>query len=216
MPESRPENRPRSRAASRPAKTPAEEREPVEPTLRMLDARALRGLAHPLRMQLLADLRRKGPATASQLAERFGESSGSTSYHLRQLAAHGFVEDAAGHGKGRERWWRAAHEGTGFDGSLIHDADPATSSAAAVFLQAVASNHTQEVSAWISEAQTRLGRWEPGADLSDFTLRLTPAQSEEMVGRLHDVINAYRGLPEAQDTRTVRIHTHVLPRSAPE
>ncbi|MFJ1568486.1 ArsR/SmtB family transcription factor [Streptomyces erythrochromogenes] len=208
MPESRPE--------SRPENTPAEGREPVEPTLRMLDARALRGLAHPLRMQLLADLRRKGPATASQLAERFGESSGSTSYHLRQLAAHGFVEDAVGHGKGRERWWRAAHEGTGFDGSLIHDADPATSGAAAVFLQAIATNHTQEVSAWISEAQTRLGRWEPGADLSDFTLRLTPGQSEELVGRLHDVINTYRDLPEAEGTRTVRIHTHVLPRSASE
>ncbi|MEU7461934.1 winged helix-turn-helix domain-containing protein, partial [Streptomyces griseofuscus] len=30
-----------------------------------------------------------GPATASQLAERLGESSGATSYHLRQLADHG-------------------------------------------------------------------------------------------------------------------------------
>ncbi|MFE5723154.1 helix-turn-helix domain-containing protein [Streptomyces erythrochromogenes] len=216
MPESRSENRPENRPESRTRNAPAEAREPVEPTLRMLDARALRGLAHPLRMQLLADLRREGPATASQLAERFGESSGSTSYHLRQLAAHGFVEDAVGHGKGRERWWQAAHEGTGFDGSLIHDADPATSSAAAVFLQTVATNHAQEVSAWISEAQTRLGRWEPGADLSDFTLRLTPGQSEELVGRLHDVVNTYRDLPEAEGTRTVRIHTHVLPRSASE
>ncbi|MDX6764110.1 helix-turn-helix domain-containing protein [Streptomyces sp. F8] len=169
-----------------------------------------------MRMRLLAALRREGPATASQLAERFGESSGSTSYHLRQLAAHGFVEDAPGHGKGRERWWQAVHEGTGFDGSLIHDADPATSGAAAVFLQTVAANHAQEVAAWISEAQERLGRWERGADLSDFTLRLAPGQSEELVGRLHDLVNTYRGLPETEDTRTVRVHTHVLPGPASE
>ncbi|MEU6211449.1 helix-turn-helix domain-containing protein [Streptomyces sp. NPDC047023] len=209
MPESDPQDLP----ASTPA--PGPEDAPVEPSPRMLDARALRGLAHPLRMRLLAELRREGPATASQLAERFGESSGSTSYHLRQLAAHGFVEDAAGHGKGRERWWQALHEGTGFDGSLIHDADPATSSAAGIFLQTVAANHAQEVAAWIAEAQTRLTRWQPGADLSDFTLRLTPGQSAELVGRLHEVINGYRDLPESPDTRTVRLHTHVLPRSAP-
>ncbi|MEU6315188.1 helix-turn-helix domain-containing protein [Streptomyces sp. NPDC047014] len=181
----------------------------------MLDARALRGLAHPLRMRLLASLRHDGPATASQLAELLGESSGSTSYHLRQLAAHGFVEDAPGHGKGRERWWQALHQGTGFDGSLIHDADPATSDAAAVFLQTVAANHAQEVAAWIADAQTRLTRWQPGADLSDFTLRLTPEQSAELVGRLHDVINGYRELPEAEDTQTVRLHTHVLPNTTP-
>ncbi len=61
---------------------------------RRLDARSLRGLAHPLRMRLLDALRVHGPATASGLAERLGESSGATSYHLRQLAEHGFVEDA--------------------------------------------------------------------------------------------------------------------------
>jgi hypothetical protein len=30
-----------------------------------------------------------------------------TSYHLRQLADHGFIEDAPDLAKGRERWWRA-------------------------------------------------------------------------------------------------------------
>jgi hypothetical protein len=36
-----------------------------------------------------------------------GESSGSTSYHLRQLAAYGFVEELPDHGNRCERWWRA-------------------------------------------------------------------------------------------------------------
>jgi len=92
---------------------------------RRLDPRSLRGLAHPLRMRLLSTLRHDGPATASQLAEKLGESSGATSYHLRQLAAHGFVEDDPERGKGRERWWRAAKEGTRFDDSLFDSPDPA-------------------------------------------------------------------------------------------
>ncbi|GAA3821171.1 hypothetical protein GCM10022206_69020 [Streptomyces chiangmaiensis] len=60
----------------------ADERPP-----RVLDARSLRGLAHPLRMQLLNALRRGGPATASRPAAKPGESSGATGCHLRRLAA---------------------------------------------------------------------------------------------------------------------------------
>ena len=61
----------------------------------LTDPAALRALAHPLRGKLLAALRIDGPATASMLARRYGESSGATSYHLRQLARYGFVEDDA-------------------------------------------------------------------------------------------------------------------------
>src|SRR3712207_7836256 len=59
------------------------------------------------RSALLGLLRSEGPSTASKLGQRLGESSGSTSYHLRQLAALGFVEEVPGQGTARERWWRA-------------------------------------------------------------------------------------------------------------
>lgn len=69
----------------------------------------LKGLAHPLRLQLLAALRQDGPATATLLAQRFNESTGATSYHLRQLARHGFIEPDIAHAAGgRERWWKAS------------------------------------------------------------------------------------------------------------
>src|SRR3954454_20546020 len=77
----------------------------------VLDPPRLRPLAHPLRGRLLGLLRLHGPSTASRLAARVGESSGSTSYHLRQLGSVGLVvEDPehAGEG-GRERWWREGH-----------------------------------------------------------------------------------------------------------
>jgi DNA-binding transcriptional ArsR family regulator len=70
------------------------------------DLGAMRALSHPLRLELLDRLRTDGPATASLLAERIGESSGATSYHLRQLARYGFVEEDVRDAKGRERWWR--------------------------------------------------------------------------------------------------------------
>lgn len=78
--------------------------------MRRLDRGALLGLAHPLRVQLYDALSSQGPATASDLTRRLGESSGSTSYHLRQLERHGFVETDPDRGNRRERWWRATRE----------------------------------------------------------------------------------------------------------
>jgi len=68
------------------------------------DTRAVRALAHPLRLRLLDLLRFDGPSTATLLARRVGESSGATSYHLRLLARYGYIEEAQ-RGAGRERWW---------------------------------------------------------------------------------------------------------------
>src|ERR1700741_4164679 len=73
---------------------------------RMTDPRALRALAHPLRLSLLGLLRTEGPLTATQAGELLGESSASCSFHLRQLAKYGLAEEAGG-GHGRERPWRA-------------------------------------------------------------------------------------------------------------
>src|SRR3712207_9537790 len=79
------------------------------------------------RSALLALLRSEGPSTASRLGQRIGESSGTTSYHLRQLAGLGFVEEVPGQGTARERWWRARHRRTrrGPQGLRQHAGRPA-------------------------------------------------------------------------------------------
>src|SRR6516225_9301904 len=69
------------------------------------EVQAIRALAHPLRLELLDLLRFEGPSTATLLGQRLGESSGATSYHLRQLARYGFVAEMPSEGT-RERWWR--------------------------------------------------------------------------------------------------------------
>lgn len=78
----------------------------MERQVELRDPAALRALAHPVRLRLVALLRREGPLTASEAGRRIGESSGSTSYHLRQLERFGLVEEA-GDGSGRRRPWRA-------------------------------------------------------------------------------------------------------------
>ena len=73
------------------------------------DPKAIRALAHPLRLDLLQLLGSSGPATAAQCGRALGVSQASCSFHLRQLGKYGFVEDAGpGHDR-RERQWRVAH-----------------------------------------------------------------------------------------------------------
>jgi DNA-binding transcriptional ArsR family regulator len=188
--------------------------EPQDPQVRSLDARSLRGLAHPLRMQLLNTLRRGGPATASQLAAKLGESSGATSYHLRQLAAHGFVEDVPEHGKGRERWWKAVHMGVRFDEALLKDHDPEVRGAADLFMHEAANQHTRELATWIGTRGDWSEAWNRSSDVSDWTLSLTPQLAFELIEKMHDLVESYRALASevgTPDTEQVRIHTHVLP-----
>ncbi|MER6789009.1 helix-turn-helix domain-containing protein [Streptomyces sp. NPDC000658] len=190
--------------------------EPQDPDVRSLDARSLRGLAHPLRMRLLDALRFGGPATASQLAERLGESSGATSYHLRQLAAHGFIEDAPERGKGRERWWKAAHQGLRFDDALLTDARPEVRGAADTYLHEVATTQTRDLSTWLGNRHTWPQEWNHTWDMSSATLRLTPELTRELVEKMHALVETYRdrALDEDDaDTAQVRIHTRAFPLS---
>ncbi|MFP3992118.1 winged helix-turn-helix domain-containing protein [Streptomyces sp. E11-3] len=189
-----------------------------KPDMRTLDPRSLRGLAHPLRIRLLAALRLDGPATASQLATRLGESSGATSYHLRQLAAHGFVEDDAERGKGRERWWKAAHAMTNLEPALVDAPDAETRGAADLFLHEVATIHTQELSTWLG-ARARNDwpkEWVGAATVSDYTLCLTPELALELKEKLLRLIDDYRRQapePGTPGLAQVRYHLHALPRT---
>jgi DNA-binding transcriptional ArsR family regulator len=74
--------------------------------MELSDPKAIRALAHPLRLDLLDLLVATGPATAAQCGRILGASQASCSFHLRQLAKYGFVEDAGPGSDRRERQWR--------------------------------------------------------------------------------------------------------------
>jgi hypothetical protein len=73
--------------------------------LRIEDASAMRALAHPLKWTLMDVLLTEGTATSTRCAELTGESQASCSFHLRQLARYGLVEEAPSTSK-KERPWR--------------------------------------------------------------------------------------------------------------
>jgi predicted ArsR family transcriptional regulator len=79
------------------------------PRKEITDPHALRALAHPLRLRLLEEVAVDGPLTATEIAERVGESPANCSWHLRQLARFGYIEEAPG-GTGRQRPWRLVAE----------------------------------------------------------------------------------------------------------
>ncbi|UGQ15068.1 helix-turn-helix domain-containing protein [Yinghuangia sp. ASG 101] len=92
-----------------PARDAAEAAEaPPPPPREIDDLAALKTLAHPRRGRIMRHLTGRGPATSAGLARALGLNTGATSYHLRELARHGFVEEISPDGAhGRERWWRA-------------------------------------------------------------------------------------------------------------
>ncbi|MER5972735.1 helix-turn-helix domain-containing protein [Streptomyces sp. NPDC002055] len=180
-----------------------------------LDARSLRGLAHPLRIQLLTVLRAHGPATASRLGERLGESSGSTSYHLRQLAAYGFVVEDPELGTARERWWKAAHRGTHWDAAgMLRHPDAEVRGAMGLLMHEMAAIHTRELSTWLGTLQEWTSEWHKSSDVSDFSLHLDPASAKELLDRLHTLIESYRDRPAAAPgAESYRVHLHAFPRA---
>ena len=88
------------------------------------DTGAYKAMAHPDRLRMLGILRFDGPSTATALAKRLGLNSGATSYHLRQLALHGLIEEAEGLGNKRDRWWQARRR-------IAAEEDPAESTGGA-------------------------------------------------------------------------------------
>ncbi|MYW83004.1 transcriptional regulator, ArsR family [Streptomyces sp. LaPpAH-199] len=180
-----------------------------------VDARTLRAVAHPLRLRLLNALREFGPATASGLGERLGESSGATSYHLRQMAEAGLVEDAPELGKGRERWWRSVHDGSIFESSAFRQhADPAVRGAIDFVLHETATSHAEELNAWLGTMGDWSDAWQRSWDMSDFKIRLTPELAMELSRKMHELVESYRDtVPEdTEDSAVVRTHLHLFPR----
>ena len=155
---------------------PAPTSHPMDDALGM---EALRALAHPLRVQIMNELSDFGPATASSLAERLGESSGSTSYHLRQLAKHRIIVEDAERGTGRERWWRMAPGGVTI-GSPETLATPAGREANELISREWQQNNERRLTAFLRRGLDVYGtEWMQASTLSTSHLELSMEQLAE-------------------------------------
>lgn len=140
---------------------------------------ALRALAHPLRVELMNELSDFGPATASMLAERLGESSGATSYHLRQLAKHDIIVEDTERGSGRERWWRMAPGGVTI-GSPDTLATPAGREANELISLGWQQNNERRLSTFLRRGLDTFGyEWMESSTLSTSHMEVTREQLAE-------------------------------------
>jgi DNA-binding transcriptional ArsR family regulator len=163
----------------------------------LLTPRRLRGLVHPIRLRLLTLLQEDGPATASQLGRRIGQSSGVTSYHLRILAEHGFIDDDTERSNGRDRWWRSRYRTTAF--TLRSPDDPLDAEGVEVAEQYVRMVVDQTYARMVAYVDSFIERGEDLARLpwtfGDATLRLTIDEARELTGAVNRLLEPYRRTP---------------------
>ena len=147
----------------------------------------MRALAHPVRIQLLGLLRREGPLTASEAGRRIGESSGSASYHLRQLARFALVEEAGG-GRGRERPWRA----TSLFTSWPNVADtPELAEASQALERFVLDRYVERLERWLALRRTEPAAWQEAAAFGDSLVYLTADELAELRDALAGLAEPY-------------------------
>jgi predicted ArsR family transcriptional regulator len=185
------------------------------PADRTLDFASLKALAHPLRIRLLEVLSSYGAQTASTIAHRLGESSGSTSYHLRQLAKHGFVREVAGKGTARERWWERP------PGSLTVTtpelaADPASRDAVRLVNNQLGLRRAKALNDFLDKAFDVLPEdWTEASMIATLHTHLTVDQLAEITREteafLRSRLQRHRGQQDAPGTRPVQIQFNAFP-----
>lgn len=162
------------------------------------DLDALKSVSHPIRIRLLAALRKDGPATASILGRQLGESSGSMSYHLRQLERFGFVGDDEEQPSGRERRWRALHDVTSFPNELGQQPGGRE------LVDRVRRRQMETPQAGLAA----LGEPRSGLGHNDYLLRLDTDDLLSLAAELQEVVERYA---DRQGEHRVSLHVLTLP-----
>ena len=172
-------------------------------------ASGLRALSHPTRLRMLMLLRLEGPATATTLAQRLGLNTGATSYHLRQLAEHGFIEEDSERGDARDRWWKASHESTH---ASIADRSADEQEEIEAYLQTVALMYTELLMQATAERVHLPVEWQRACTTSDWHLTLTPARAQELTQRLTEVLSDWEEDHVAENTGSFVVNINAFPR----
>jgi predicted transcriptional regulator len=167
--------------------TPAAPAADAQTVARLTDPRALRAYAHPVRMALVGLLRTEGPLTATRAAELLGESSGTCSFHLRQLAKYGLVEEAGG-GTGREKPWRATTMTTSW--SSVADT-PEQAAATGLLQTVIAERYHERLMRWLAASPDEPPEWQEAAWLGDQYLYVTADELSELGRQVEELVDRY-------------------------
>jgi predicted ArsR family transcriptional regulator len=154
---------------------------------RLDNAMGLRAYAHPVRMKLILALRTRGPLTATQAGRLLGESSGTCSFHLRQLAKYGLVEET-GEGTGREKPWRATTTSTNWDNV---QPTPEATAAASLLSEVLAESYFAALMRWLEVRSGESEEWQRAAFIGDRVLWVTADELAQIGRELSAIVDRY-------------------------
>jgi DNA-binding transcriptional ArsR family regulator len=182
-----------------------------------IDAPALRAMAHPLRVQILRILQLRQRASVTSLAAELDETTGATSYHLRQLAKHGIVEqcepedESAVRTAGRkQKWWRMAVDEihtTGFD--FLENDD--TREAFTFLMREDLADRGRRLANWHATVTDWPIEWQRASTDMNGTLELSPRQTRAFADDLALLVQKYRELKPGRGARPVDVQYSVFP-----
>ncbi len=149
----------------------------------MTSADDMRALAHPVRLDLLDLLVVHGPMTASDAAEALRQTPANVSWHLRKLAEHGFVRQAAS-GAGRRRPWKVIAE------SLSWGQDPDDAAPATALDDVTLEREVQRLRAALAHTAAESQSWRDATAVFRARLWLTAAEAAEIGEQLRELLVA--------------------------
>lgn len=152
------------------------------------DPKVLRALAHPVRSRILDEMQAAGSMRAADVAAALGIPANQASFHLRQLARYGLVEEDADAGRDRrDRVWRPAAEG----GLRIEvrelEQEPGGRAALAVWKRGSAA-WAQRV---LAEAYAALPDEAAVRSINETAIRLTKAEAKQLAEEMDDVLRTW-------------------------
>lgn len=152
----------------------------------LTEVQEMRALTHPVRLALLEVLSIEGALTATEAGERIGESATTCSFHLRQLAKYGFVEEAGG-GQGRRRPWRLVRRSISFSGTGDDEHTVAANELSNLLVQRFLRRHER----W-KAVQHVEPEWAEVTGLTEQTLFLTAEETAAVQGAIKEVLDRYK------------------------
>lgn len=181
-------------------------------SLSVEDPESLRALSHPLRLELLDYLQEAGTATATQCAQRTGESVASCSFHLRQLAKYGFIERAES--QGREKPWRAVAKSLH---AAPHVDQPGNTEAVVALARVQAQREVARAAANFDELRKRsdLQTWLENSALNTQSAWLTVEELAEVSRILREITDKFSDRKHVENrpesARRVRVFSLAVP-----
>ncbi|WP_141848067.1 winged helix-turn-helix domain-containing protein [Lapillicoccus jejuensis] len=180
---------------------------------RLDDPRMLRALAHPVRARILDELTAQGSLRAADVAAELDIPANQASFHLRQLAKYGLVEEDAGAARDRrDRVWRATSpEGYDVDMQDLESA-PGGRAASRVYRSHTAARAHALVDAAHGGDRT------PGIhrSISQVALRLDREEARQLTTELNEVVDRWAARTRGRDAHRQTYSAYLMVQPYPD